>query len=222
MSDVRSRTREQKIELIRSCYIRDGRICHYCGREMLSIGDVERLAPTNHTKLPVGYPTLDHVTPRSKGGRFVLENLVVACSVCNNKKGDREAFTTTRIRKREISALLCDLCHGKGTGWNDDRDKPCPDCRGAGSLDADRLAELNSEKGRQAAALRHKLEAKDTEIARLKQIIEDTDEGNERWWDRDRLVRRCVSQAKTIIHMEARIRELGGGRAPHHGPPKPR
>ena len=32
--------------------------------------------------------TLDHVVPRSKGGKFSWSNLVVACKRCNSKKGN--------------------------------------------------------------------------------------------------------------------------------------
>jgi 5-methylcytosine-specific restriction endonuclease McrA len=44
--------------------------CGYCGR-----GD-----------LPL---TIDHILPKAKGGEDSWENLVSACTVCNNKKGDR-------------------------------------------------------------------------------------------------------------------------------------
>ncbi|MEM9511738.1 MAG: HNH endonuclease [Cyanobacteria bacterium J06642_2] len=33
--------------------------------------------------------TLDHVLPRSKGGAHTWENLVIACALCNQEKGDR-------------------------------------------------------------------------------------------------------------------------------------
>lgn len=49
---------------------RDRRTCQYCGR-----GD--------------GMMTIDHVVPRSLGGHDTWENLVCACSACNNRKGDR-------------------------------------------------------------------------------------------------------------------------------------
>ena len=47
---------------------RDAQRCQYCG------GAAE---------------TLDHVLPRSRGGRHVWENLVAACRRCNHKKADR-------------------------------------------------------------------------------------------------------------------------------------
>lgn len=48
---------------------RDGGTCQYCGVE-------------NNL-------TIDHVVPKSRGGRDSWENLVAACVSCNNQKGDR-------------------------------------------------------------------------------------------------------------------------------------
>lgn len=50
-------------------YKRDGYKCVYCGQR-------DNL-------------TLDHVIPRSKGGRDSWHNLVTACQRCNTEKGDR-------------------------------------------------------------------------------------------------------------------------------------
>lgn len=47
---------------------RDGQKCQYCG---------------THKDL-----TLDHLVPRSKGGKSSWTNLVTACKKCNAKKGD--------------------------------------------------------------------------------------------------------------------------------------
>ena len=48
---------------------RDSHRCQYCGSR-------ERL-------------TLDHVLPKSRGGRDTWENLVAACVPCNNRKGNK-------------------------------------------------------------------------------------------------------------------------------------
>lgn len=50
-------------------YKRDGHKCQYCG-------STRRL-------------TIDHVLPRSRGGEDTWENMVVACSSCNTRKGDK-------------------------------------------------------------------------------------------------------------------------------------
>jgi 5-methylcytosine-specific restriction endonuclease McrA len=56
----------------RNIYVRDRFRCQYCGdspgRDQL---------------------TIDHVVPRSKGGRSTWNNVVVACVQCNSEKGDR-------------------------------------------------------------------------------------------------------------------------------------
>lgn len=49
-------------------YKRDKHKCQYCG----STKDL----------------TIDHIIPKSRGGEDTWENLVVACSTCNTKKGD--------------------------------------------------------------------------------------------------------------------------------------
>lgn len=33
--------------------------------------------------------TLDHILPRSRGGKHTWDNLVIACACCNNKKGSK-------------------------------------------------------------------------------------------------------------------------------------
>ena len=52
--------------------LRDRYTCQYCG------------AVSSASEL-----TLDHVTPRSRGGKSSWENLVTSCRRCNNHKGDR-------------------------------------------------------------------------------------------------------------------------------------
>lgn len=49
---------------------RDGEFCQYCGALDADL-------------------TIDHLLPRSRGGTNQLENLVLACFSCNQRKGDR-------------------------------------------------------------------------------------------------------------------------------------
>jgi 5-methylcytosine-specific restriction endonuclease McrA len=51
-------------------FLRDDFTCQYCGLRTRDL-------------------TLDHVIPRSKGGRDSWENLVSACKTCNHRKGQR-------------------------------------------------------------------------------------------------------------------------------------
>ena len=50
---------------------RKGR-CQFCGRQM-QYADA----------------TIDHIVPRSRGGRHHLKNLQLLCKECNQEKGDR-------------------------------------------------------------------------------------------------------------------------------------
>jgi 5-methylcytosine-specific restriction endonuclease McrA len=52
--------------------LRDRNTCQFCGKVF-----------------PSSELTLDHVIPRSRGGRSSWENLVACCYRCNNNKGDR-------------------------------------------------------------------------------------------------------------------------------------
>lgn len=52
--------------------LRDRNTCQYCGR----LASAPEL-------------TLDHVVPRSRGGKSTWENLVACCKPCNHQKSDR-------------------------------------------------------------------------------------------------------------------------------------
>jgi 5-methylcytosine-specific restriction endonuclease McrA len=65
--------RRQRVRFTRrNVYARDDDTCQYCGR-VFSTKDL----------------SLDHVIPRSRGGRSTWENLVVACHRCNRRKDNR-------------------------------------------------------------------------------------------------------------------------------------
>ncbi|HHN46856.1 MAG TPA: HNH endonuclease [Planctomycetes bacterium] len=56
----------------RTIFERDGYRCQYCG-----------------AKMPMDDLTLDHVTPRSRGGHSTWDNIVVACVGCNTRKANK-------------------------------------------------------------------------------------------------------------------------------------
>lgn len=73
----------------RLVFARDGHRCGYCGEKP-------------------GRLTLDHVLPRSRGGKTNFENTVACCSGCNSKKGDRtpsEAGLKLRVRLYAPTAM---------------------------------------------------------------------------------------------------------------------
>jgi 5-methylcytosine-specific restriction endonuclease McrA len=90
----------------RNIFARDNNQCQYCGR-----------------KFPTGELSLDHVIPRSQGGRSTWENIVCACVSCNVRKGGRtpKQAHLSLIRKPEKpkrSPLLnLKMTHAKYQSW---------------------------------------------------------------------------------------------------------
>ncbi|MCH8217134.1 MAG: HNH endonuclease [Planctomycetes bacterium] len=68
----------------RNIFARDKNRCQYCGKRFVT----RELS-------------LDHVVPRSNGGKATWENIVCACVACNTKKGGRtpEQARMTLVRK---------------------------------------------------------------------------------------------------------------------------
>ncbi|HEV2559438.1 MAG TPA: HNH endonuclease signature motif containing protein [Microvirga sp.] len=81
--------------LFAAIFARDGGRCVHCGRPVRPRARGLHRAPD--------LATLDHLTPRSAGGRTVIENLALACQACNNARGSLslEAFRATRGRAGE-------------------------------------------------------------------------------------------------------------------------
>jgi 5-methylcytosine-specific restriction endonuclease McrA len=57
----------------KNIHVRDSYRCQYCGRKFENGGGL----------------TLDHVQPKSRGGKSVWENLVSCCMPCNRAKGHK-------------------------------------------------------------------------------------------------------------------------------------
>ncbi len=72
----------KKVSLNRlNIFKRDGNECVYCGAKKAL--------------------TLDHIIPKSLGGKDSWENLVTACSSCNSKKGNRKLEDTDMELKKQ-------------------------------------------------------------------------------------------------------------------------
>lgn len=86
---------------------RDGYTCQYCGRN-----GGERM-------------TIDHVVPKSLGGKTVWENVVTSCQTCNRIKGNKTLqevrMRLLRTPMRPVSSFyLSLLAHARErpSGWN--------------------------------------------------------------------------------------------------------
>lgn len=84
-------------------YKRDDYECQYCGSKK----DL----------------TIDHVVPKSKGGKDTWENLVTCCYKCNLKKGNRNLVETGMSLDKEPTApfnkVYLDLEKSKVTEWQE-------------------------------------------------------------------------------------------------------
>lgn len=80
----------RRVELNRrNIFKRDGNVCAYCGSD-------DNL-------------TIDHVLPKSRGGRTTWENVITACHICNNKKDNKtpdEAGFSLKSKPKQPSHIL--------------------------------------------------------------------------------------------------------------------
>lgn len=68
----------------RNLFKRDRYTCMYCGTQ-----------PSDHGEL-----TIDHIVPKSKGGKSTWENCALACVECNKKKADKSLYESKmKLRK---------------------------------------------------------------------------------------------------------------------------
>lgn len=64
-------------------FLRDDYVCQLCNKKF------------NHDEL-----TLDHILPRSKGGKTTWTNIVTACKRCNSDKGDDHTVVPRKMPHR--------------------------------------------------------------------------------------------------------------------------
>lgn len=89
----------------RTVLARDRYTCQYCGSQ------------PGKANL-----TLDHVVPRSRGGRTAWENVAIACGPCNRRKGNRTPeevgmrLLSKPARPRYVALVLLEEA-GRNTVW---------------------------------------------------------------------------------------------------------
>ena len=86
----------------REVFSRDRHTCQYCGKVSRDL-------------------TIDHVTPKHRGGRHEWENLVAACRPCNHRKGGKTVAEARMRLLREPRAPRADLRYLFGTYLADER-----------------------------------------------------------------------------------------------------
>jgi 5-methylcytosine-specific restriction endonuclease McrA len=90
----------------RNIFARDKNRCQYCGR-----------------KYPTSELSLDHVIPRSMGGKSVWQNMVCACTECNVRKGGRTpkqaglTLVQKPIRPKRNPLVHVHLGHQRYRSW---------------------------------------------------------------------------------------------------------
>ena len=85
---IRNFSRAAKLSR-KSLFLRDSGTCQYCG-----------------TRLSLKSCTIDHITPKSKGGIHEWKNVVLSCTKCNQKKGSKLLRETSLNLKRHPYAPL--------------------------------------------------------------------------------------------------------------------
>ena len=90
----------------RNLFARDHNSCQYCGK-----------------RFTTSELTLDHVVPRSLGGRTSWENIVCACVSCNVRKGGRTPdqahvrLIRSPVKPRRNPVLTISLADGRYASW---------------------------------------------------------------------------------------------------------
>ena len=81
----------------RNLFIRENYTCQYCNRHKSELRHSEFL-------------TRDHIIAESRGGKDAWDNVVTACSSCNNKKADRDLDEVNmKLQKKPVTPTLFEL-----------------------------------------------------------------------------------------------------------------
>jgi 5-methylcytosine-specific restriction endonuclease McrA len=89
----------RKLHKLREAILaRDGYVCRWCGCKTFRV-------PPNTRRLHQFHATIDHVVPRSRGGTNDVDNLVMSCFGCNQRRGNGSG-SAGPISERELVRLM--------------------------------------------------------------------------------------------------------------------
>ena len=77
----------------KNIFARDKNICQYCGK-----------------RFPTSELSLDHVVPRTQGGKITWKNIVCACTDCNKHKGGRRPIEAgMKLIRKPVQPRHCPI-----------------------------------------------------------------------------------------------------------------
>lgn len=77
-----------------------GYFCHYCGKPIQFPGDIPKLPGTIYLDPSIDALEVDHKVPKAKGGSDDLDNLLLSCTKCNQRKGKKDYSDFLKWLKR--------------------------------------------------------------------------------------------------------------------------
>lgn len=80
--------------------LRDGDDCFWCALTLVPV------ARGHRGTLPANAMTIDHVTPRARGGGDQPDNLVLACPECQLKRSKGGSGSAGLISEADLEALI--------------------------------------------------------------------------------------------------------------------
>lgn len=92
---ISNKSRCVDLEIKKKLYEKQNGICYICGR---------KTTLNKNDKNKDTYATVDHIVPLSKNGTNDIENMAIACDICNNLKGSfRYSKALSEVIKLELS-----------------------------------------------------------------------------------------------------------------------
>lgn len=94
--------RNEKKEVLRVLYVRDGNLCCWCDRILIPCDQVPYV---QNGRLPSDYPTIEHLIKRAHNGANRPFNYRLSCPPCNTKRDKRMAILSDLPKKKKSAKV---------------------------------------------------------------------------------------------------------------------